>query len=206
MHLYPRVVFISLVFLLTFSACSPFSQKPETTQTVAFIYTEVALTYSAQRTQNYILTPSPTITSTQTETPLPPTETPTLIPSTPTKSPTITIQPVNDKCEYVSQSIPDYTTYKPGDPFTITWTIKNVGDFTWTTGYKIRFYAGDRLEAPPEVALSREVKPNTTYDITMNMIAPANPNTYNTIWVVTSTTENGGKNICSFYLYIKVQN
>lgn len=186
------------------SACAT-PAKIETTQTVAYVYTEVALTYEAQRTQNALLTPSATLTHTPTVTPLPPTETPTPPEPSPTLSPTPSLASSRDRCEYVSQSIPDYSIFAPGEPFTMTWTLRNSGDFTWTTSYQARFYAGNPLGAPSAVPLTKEVKPNQTYDLTVEMVAPDTPNTYNSIWVITSSAENGGINICSFYVYIKVQ-
>lgn len=91
-----------------------------------------------------------------------------------------------DVAEWVSQSPADYSTLAPGTAFKMTWTVKNVGKSTWTTAYQMRFFANNPLSGPAAVNLSRNVLPNETIDITIDLVAPANPGDYHSIWVLTS--------------------
>jgi hypothetical protein len=86
--------------------------------------------------------------------------------------------------QWVSQSIADDSAFAPGQTFTITWQLKNVGSATWTAAYLLRFYSGNAFGAPEEVPLGREVLPGNTVDITLEMKAPTTPGNYRTDWVL----------------------
>lgn len=202
------VVFLVAFFILALSACNIPSPSP--TPDVNAAYTQVAQTFEARRTQDALLTPSatPSPTPTITETPAPPTNTPEAV--TPTNTP---VPPTNtpaagspDVCAYMGQNIPDNSSFTPGATVAITWTLKNKGSSTWTTDYKVRYFAGNIMGGPVETKLTRLVKPEENYDVSLTLIAPSTPDTYNTIWVLTNAAENGGLNFCSFNLVIKVSN
>lgn len=170
------------------AACSALNPTPAPTQDPNPIRTEAAATVLAQVSQ--------TLAAMPTDTPLPsPTATFTLMPTateTATVSPVVTttlpggtpaVVYVN-LAQYVSQSIPDDTVFAPGETFTITWRLKNVGTSTWTTGYMLRYYSGEVFGAPKEVFLSREVLPGEEIEITIVMKAPIVPGGYVTSWVM----------------------
>ncbi len=105
-----------------------------------------------------------------------------------TTSAVIRTQPagsVADKYQYVSQNIADNTQVSPGSPMTIIWTVKNVGKTEWTTKYILRYFAGPRGEVN-SVAFSKKVGPDSTLDITVPLVAPLAPGTYNTWWKLTN--------------------
>jgi hypothetical protein len=72
----------------------------------------------------------------------------------------------------------------------MTWTLKNVGESTWTTGYLLRFYSGDAFGAASEYALARDVLPGETVAISIPMTAPANPGNYRTDWVLSDVNRS----------------
>jgi hypothetical protein len=150
--------------------------------------TEVAATVFAEVTQALALTPSVTPVPSLTPT-IAHTSTPTRLASaSPSLQATITSgTPVTgtiNLAAWVSQSIPDGTIFDPGETFTMTWNLKNVGTSTWTVSYLLRFYSGDAFGAPTEILLGRAVLPGETVAISIPMKAPTRPGDYRSDWVM----------------------
>jgi hypothetical protein len=79
-------------------------------------------------------------------------------------------------------TIPDNTKVNPGTGFVKTWRLENYGSCTWTTDYSLVFVKGDQMSAPDEVPMPKVVKPGERVDISVTMIAPINPGTYESYW------------------------
>ena len=181
-------VFLSMLGL---AACG--SPAPTSTPTLDLnpIRTEVAATVLAQVTQALALTPSATPIPSLTPTNLP-TSTPTQQPSpTPSATGTLTTTVTPgvakvDQAQWVSQSVADGTNFTPGETFTMTWRLKNVGTSTWTPVYMLRFFSGDPYGAPKEIPLGREVPPGESVDITVKMKAPIVLGGYRSDWVMSN--------------------
>jgi len=157
------------------------------------VYTQAAQTVAAGLTQTAVLMPTATSTPTLQPTNTPgPTNTPTITLAVTTSVATIgtggTKPTVPDKAEWIGQTPGDGTTFTPGEDFTLTWTVKNTGTTTWTTGYQLRFYLGDSTLrfAASDIKLPKEVKPNESVDLSLKMEAPHNSGDYTTIWVLTT--------------------
>jgi len=122
--------------------------------------------------------PPPTLTL------LPP-PAPTLTPFAP---PPPTVEPAGcDKATFVADvTVPDGTLFSPGTTFIKTWRLKNSGTCTWTNAYKLVFYNGEQMGAPTSVNVPWNVAPNGTVDLTVNMLAPANPGTYRGYWILSN--------------------
>jgi hypothetical protein len=192
-----KILLLLCLFIMT--ACS--SQTPTAIPTPDLnpIRTEVAATVLAQVAQICALTPSPTQVA-------PPTETATVIPTSApsaTSTQTTGTPATNDLAMWVSQTVQDDTTFLPGQKFTMTWTIKNVGTSTWTTGYRLRFYSGVAFGVPNNyIMLDKEVKPGETVDITAQMEAPLIPAEYRSDWVMSNESLRNFKE--PVFLKIKV--
>jgi hypothetical protein len=120
--------------------------------------------------------------------------TPTLIPTSapvatePAGTPVVTVTgtvagAVCDSSQYVSDvTVPDGTVMQPGQKFTKTWKVKNVGTCPWTTSYSI-VYGGyaDKLSGQT-TALTAEVTPNQEADISIDLIAPTKTGNYVSAW------------------------
>ena len=195
-----------LLSLLWSVACSPTVPTSTPTLDLNPIRTEVAATVLAQVTQVLALTPTVTPLPSPTATNLP-TSTPSMTAS-PSPSATATLSSVTpkagteNKAQWVSQSITDDTTFKPGETFTMTWRLKNTGTSTWTAGYLLRYYSGDTFSAPKEIAIGREVLPGEEIDISIQMKAPANPGSYSSVWVMSNENRSNFKE--PVYIRIKV--
>ncbi|MEN4010958.1 MAG: NBR1-Ig-like domain-containing protein [Chloroflexota bacterium] len=196
---------LTLLLALILPACAGTQASP--TIDPAVIYTEAAQTVAAGLTQTAAAKP----TATETPTP-PPTNTPEpTVEASPTSAATLppavlpspTRRAVADRADFVSQSPVDGTVMYPDQVFAHRWTLKNVGTTTWTTAYQVRFFLGDatlRFGAS-DIRFPREVKPNETIDLILNMKAPNRAGDYNTVWVLTNAD---GSNFYTIYLNIKV--
>jgi len=87
-----------------------------------------------------------------------------------------------DKATFVSETVPDGTDFAPSTAFTKTWRVRNTGTCTWNTSYAIVFDHGDSLSAPAAVAFPGVVAPGQEVDLSLNMVAPAAPGTYESFW------------------------
>ncbi len=109
-------------------------------------------------------------------------------PATPAAAPTSTSPgaasptPICDQAMFISETVPDGTTFPPGATFTKSWRLKNTGECTWTTSYAIVFDSGNALDAPSSVPLSGSVTPGQEVDLSANMKAPSTPGTYTGYW------------------------
>ena len=201
-------LFVALLCLLGQAACS--SPTPTIAPTLDFnpFRTEVASTVFAQVTRDLALTP--TITPIPTEAP---TTAPTatflqVISTTPVQvtgaSPVLTatlplatfVTPapvLTDRAQWVAQSVPDDTIFAPNESFTMTWTLKNVGNSTWTAGYLLRYYSGDLFGAAKELRLGQEVLPGGTVEISFKMKVPAAAGKYHSDWVLSNENRSNFK-------------
>jgi DNA-binding CsgD family transcriptional regulator len=122
--------------------------------------------------------------------------------STRTATPTATIEPTsattpglstNDVAQFVSETYPDWTNIPAGTSFTKTWTFRNAGTTTWTTGYALKlttssYPLGQTLTIPNEISLSKSVKPGETVEVSVNLQAPAADGTYTFHWQMQTAT------------------
>lgn len=148
------------------------------------INTAVALTVAAQNAAQLTSTSTPVLPDfTQTAVQFSPSGTP----FAPAILPTRTFNPAASACaqaEYVSETIPDGTIFKPGLQFTKTWEIKNTSGCSWHTGYKIVFWDGDVLGGAYVYNLPQAVGPGQTVPISLVLIAPKVDGTYTSEWML----------------------
>jgi hypothetical protein len=79
-------------------------------------------------------------------------------------------------------TIPDDSLIAAGEGFIKTWKLVNTGTCTWTTSYSASFFYGDRMGAPELVPLQASVQPAQSVEISIEMIAPTSPGTYQGNW------------------------
>ncbi len=106
------------------------------------------------------------------------TKLPVPIPATPTvEAPTapgvvpVTSDCINKVAFYADVTIPDGTVFKQGETFTKTWSIRNEGTCTITSGYTLVFAAGDPLDGPLTSPMP-EIAPGQIADLSVNLAAP----------------------------------
>lgn len=125
--------------------------------------------------------------------------------------PTQTTQPIPcDIAEFVSDvTVVDGTVFKPGELFTKTWRLKNIGSCTWTTNYALVFQSGDSMSTAEVQNLPNDVSPGQSIDVTTYLTAPSQPGRYKGYWQLQNTSgikfpvKNGYTDI-SFFVDIVV--
>ena len=80
-------------------------------------------------------------------------------------------------------TIPDNTILQAGDQFTKTWRLRNDGTCSWNSSYAFVFDRGDAMGGPASAVLTTEtIAPGETVDLSVVLIAPESPNTYQGYW------------------------
>jgi len=88
-----------------------------------------------------------------------------------------------DRATFIDDvNVPDGTIFPPNTPFTKTWRIKNTGSCTWTSNYTLIYVIGDKMGGPDSIQLSSTVGPNTSIDISFDLVSPATPGSYRGYW------------------------
>ncbi len=126
------------------------------------------------------------IDSTPSETP-PPTDTPTSTPTVlPSETPTPTATPETGGCtnrmEFVSETVPDGSSFAAGASFEKSWTLRNTGTCTWTPEYAAVFVGGSQMGATSPVPLPKEVAPGQKVTVRVTFTAPQTPGEYRSEW------------------------
>ena len=209
---------LALVFILV--GCSTPTVVTQPTQDIPSIRTESAKTVIAKITIEAALQPAATATETQ----LPVVFTATAEPS-PTPQPTATFVPTStqvvsggggggvvyptatrragpDLASLTGQDPTDGTSYSAGEEFDASWTFKNIGTSTWTTGYEYRHSGGPNLAKAHIYTLKTTVAPGESITIYADMVAPTNVGRYVENWELVN--ENGDV-FFTFFLVIDVR-
>ncbi len=191
--------FFILVLAIALTSCNLPSQNAATESPNA-ILTIAAQTVEASLTQAALAnppTPHPV-----TDTPPAPPPTATLAIPLPATLPPATATQNCDKAEFVTDvTIQDGTTLSPNENFVKTWRLKNIGTCSWTPSYKIAFDSGDAMSGPASQALTGNVNPGQTVDISVNLKAPASNGSYKGWWALRNAA---GVTFTKFYVDIKV--
>lgn len=178
---------IAIVFLITLalalSACGAEESVATADEiTVDAIYTQVALTLSAQPPVA-TSTLAPTLTSMPTIAILPTgMKTATVISGTTYNISSSSNAVGCDNSAYVSDvTIPDGTVLTPGAAFTKTWSLQNTGSCEWTTSYSMVFYSGNSMSGAT-TSLSASVSAGSSSNISVEMTAPTATGSYTGYW------------------------
>jgi hypothetical protein len=83
-------------------------------------------------------------------------------------------------------TIPDDSLIPPGESFIKTWRLVNTGTCTWTPEYAASFFYGDRMGALKMVPLQEDVSPSDNVEISIEMVAPQKPGTYQGNWMLSN--------------------
>ena len=84
----------------------------------------------------------------------------------------------------IDVTIPDGTVMTPGETFSKTWRLENVGECTWTPQYTVSFFSGNSMEAIQNHPLNAPVEPGDVVDFTVDMTAPETPGFYQSNWML----------------------
>jgi len=119
------------------------------------------------------ITPTATLTNTQTA----------AVTDTPSATPTTFTNFCNWAQVVADVTIPAGTIMFPGEKFTKTWRLRNIGSCVWSTYYQLVFYSGDPMSAPSSKNLPSNVSPGQSVDVSMDMTAPLKYGSYQGNWI-----------------------
>ncbi len=180
----------SLVFaglmILVLVACNLPSPVQPTASSPDAAFTQAAQTVAAELTSIALdASPTPNIPS---DTPLP---TNTFTPA-PTNTPIVTATNTPLPCLMVGfnkasidVTIPDNTVMSPGQSFTKTWRLINLGTCTWNSSYQLVFDHGDSMGVPDNYAqtlTAGSVGPGQYVDVSVSLTAPSVAGTFVGYW------------------------
>jgi hypothetical protein len=189
-------IVVIVVVIIGLNACAP---APSTAMIPGMAQTLAVRTMVALQGISFFTTPTPTCTQ------LPPSSYNSADPhqalftQPPTSSPVPSLTPFKvavpslllseDGCSNIAEfvkdvTIEDYSEIKPKQKFTKVWEVKNVGTCTWTTEYTLIFTEGDQLSGMSPMPLPREVKPEDTINLSIDLIAPRDSNIYQGNWML----------------------
>lgn len=80
-------------------------------------------------------------------------------------------------------TIPDNSSVNGGSRFVKTWEFKNAGTCTWNGEYSIIFMWGAAMDAPGQVPIGKTVAPGENIQISVPLIAPDEPQSYQGNWL-----------------------
>jgi len=90
-----------------------------------------------------------------------------------------------DKADFVADTtVPDGTTFTPGQAFVKTWQLKNTGGNDWSSAYAMVFVRGDQMGGPASVPLSGTVAAGATGQVSVSLTAPAKLGTFTGFWML----------------------
>ena len=173
-----KVIYVLLASILILTACGGSDADATPTLSPEQIQTQAVAMFSAALTQTALAAP--------TQTPFP---TPTMQPTSaaPATRPAITLPAITQNAvvaasptvscyqlRYVSDvSIPDNTPMAPGQTFTKTWKVKNIGSCAWDAGFKFAFTGGEAMNGAT-YTLPSSVASGAELDISVALTAPTN--------------------------------
>jgi hypothetical protein len=79
-------------------------------------------------------------------------------------------------------SVPDGSRFLPGEYFSKTWRLVNAGSCPWTPDYALVWFSGTNLGFSQVQSLGSEVNWGSPIDVTVDMVAPSAPGTYQSNW------------------------
>jgi hypothetical protein len=201
------ITLIIFILILLLAACNMPQQTTSAEQT-AMINTSVAQTVASraeETSQATIQLPTQATDTPQSQAEDTPQPTETPIPDTPT--PTETPIPCNSARFISDITIPDGTEFEPGESFTKTWSLKNIGSCSWTSGYDIIFFGGDSLGAPSSVQITNgTINTGQTVQVSVNLTAPSSPGTYRGNWQLRDPSDVifGIENSTSGFFWVEI--
>lgn len=132
------------------------------------VRTEAVATFASSLTESLPapLTPFPTQTAS-------PAATETALSTTPEPSPTS--NPCFNLLYIADVTIPDGTRMKPGEKFTKTWLVQNIGGCAWRPGFIFRHVGGDPMRGNT-VTLTEAIPTGAKREISVELVVPSGIN------------------------------
>jgi hypothetical protein len=99
-------------------------------------------------------------------------------------------------------TIPAGTVLKPGENFTKTWKVQNIGTCPWMYQYRLVIVSGDEFSAG-STKLDKQVTVNDWSEISLNMDAPNKEGNYVAYWRLSDGTNAFGATLVVSFQVVK---
>lgn len=159
-----------IVGALLFSCGTNQTEQPAEQVDVNAIRTEAVATYASFLTETLaaestpLFTPTPLLIATKA-----PTETTSTVEPSPTTNPCYNLLYIDDA------TIEDGTELKPGEVFTKTWLVQNIGGCAWRAGFTFRHVGGDLMRGNT-VTLTDAIPTGAKREISVQLVVPSEQN------------------------------
>ena len=95
----------------------------------------------------------------------------------------VAAQGCSDEAELIEQTLdPDATLFAPESDLTVSWTLQNSGDCTWSRSYRLVFVEGDRMGGARSTRLRSAVEPGARVTLALDLSAPGDLDSYRGTW------------------------
>lgn len=84
----------------------------------------------------------------------------------------------------IDVSVEDGMVFKPGDEFTKTWRLVNIGNCVWSEDYAIVWFSGEPMGSARILYLDMPVTPGASVDLSVEMTAPGQNGSYQSNWKI----------------------
>jgi type II secretory pathway pseudopilin PulG len=223
-----KTLIVMSILAVILTACLP-GQTPEETQ--AQVNTAVAAAFATQQhlvdqavasTLTAVAQNAPPAGLTPINTPL---SFPTLTPIIPTVTPLVLNTPSSGgsggggggsgsgggggsstkySCAIIAEKPYDGASFKPGDSFDKSWTIKNTGTAAWGADWDFEYIKGEDMSPTGDRSIGQEVKPGKSITMLIEVTAPdITPKESGKTFVMTWSLNNG-THFCTPYVAIRV--
>ena len=102
-------------------------------------------------------------------------------PPTPTPAPCVNGMAWVADLNYDDHNMQSPPVLNPGQKFTKTWRVRNSGTCPWQPTFQLVFVSGTRMGGQPAM-VGKTVAVGATADLSVNLVAPTAPGTYQGIW------------------------
>lgn len=82
----------------------------------------------------------------------------------------------------IDVTVRDGSSYHTGESFAKTWRLVNAGSCSWTSDYSVVWFSGQMLGPVIEQRMGAVTAPGESLEITVDMVAPETPGTYQSNW------------------------
>ncbi|MBL8102982.1 MAG: hypothetical protein JNM02_10660 [Anaerolineales bacterium] len=161
------ILLIGILIFLLFS-CGINSESQTEPGDVNVVRTEAVATFASSLTETLVAVPSASPTPA-----VEPTATPPLV--------TVTLEtpPTANSCYnllYIKDvTIPDGAQMKPGEVFTKTWLVQNIGGCAWRAGFTFQHVGGDSMRGS-QVTLTEAIQTGSKREISVQLVVPSGQN------------------------------
>jgi hypothetical protein len=83
-------------------------------------------------------------------------------------------------------TVPDNMPFSPGETFTKTWQLQNLGSCTWDSTYSLVYEAGEQMSAPVSLPLTITVQPGDFGELSIQFLSPEAPGVFRSEWKLAS--------------------